>query len=190
MIEVYEVAAGADNQYAKGALKYMEIENYDGKRLKEKIYYNSDQTIKGKEIYTFEDKEILPSGSKYYDQDGALMSSYKFVYRDTLKTTARAFRGDSDELLRIEGFMYDNKGNMVSKTIYNELNQKQRTFLFSHDANGNDIRMVLLNEQDEQVLSESYEIVSITEDGEWLEKWGYRNDEAAPITFYFKRKSD
>lgn len=188
--EVYEVDSGADDKYAKGSLKYMEHENFEGKRMVDKTFYNNDQTIRGKEIYTFEGNSIYPSGSKYYDKSGALLSTYNFEYQDSLKIKAEGYEGDGDELLRIEGFQYDNKGNMVSKTIYNSYNQKQKTFLFGHDANGNEIKMVLLNQDDKQVLSETYEIVTISENGEWLEKWGYLNDSKTPVTFYHKRKSD
>ena len=182
--------AGADNNYAKGKLKYMEHENFEGKRMVNKTFYNKDQTIRGKEVYTFEGKSIYPSGSKYYDKAGALLSTYKFNYQDSLKIQAEGYEGDDGELLRIEGFQYDNKGNRVSKTIYNNLNQKQKTFLFGHDANGNEVKMVLLDQDDKQVLSETYEIVSKTDKGEWLEKWGYLNDSKAPVTFYHKKRSD
>ena len=188
--EVYEVDEGADNDYAKGQLKYMEHENFEGERMVDKTFYNKDQTIRGKEVYQFEGKSKYPIGSKYYDQNGKLLSTYKFTYQDTLKIQSQAYEGDSDELLRIEGFQYDNKGNRVSKTIYNDLNQKQKSFLFGHDANGNEIKMVLLDQNDNLVLSETYEIVTMTSDGEWLEKWGYLNDSKAPVTFYHKIKSD
>ncbi len=188
--EVYEVKSGADDDYAKGALKYMEHENFEGDRMVDKTFYNSDQTIRGKEIYQYNGNSKYPSGSKYYDKAGALMSTYKFEYQDSLKVRSEGYEGDSEELLRIEGFQYDNKGNMVSKTIYNSFSQKQKTFLFGHDTNGNEVKMVLLNEEDKQVLSEAYEIVTISDDGEWLEKWGYLNDSKAPVTFYHKRKSE
>lgn len=182
--------AGADNNYAKGLLKYMEHENFVGERMVDKTFYNKDQTIRGKEIYVFEGDSKYPSGSKYYDNKGALLSTYKFKYQDSLKIQSEGYEGDEGELLRIEGFQYDTKGNMVSKTIFNSLNQKQKTFLFGHDTYGNEIKMVLLDQDDKQVLSESYEIATISDNGEWIEKWGYLNDSKSPVTFYHKRKSD
>jgi len=188
--EVYEVDAGADDKYAKGSLKYMEQENFVGNTMVDKTFYTSDQNIRGKEIYNFEGNSIYPSGSKYYDKAGALLSTYKFKYQDSLKIQSEGYEGDTDELLRIEGFQYDTKGNMVSKTIYNSLNQKQKTFLFGHDSNGNEIKMVLLDQDDKQVLSETYEIVTLAKDGDWIEKWGYLNDGKAPVTFYHKKRSE
>jgi len=187
--EVYEVEDSANENFAKGALKYMEYENFVSNRKVEKLYYNKDQTVRGKEIYHYEVNSAQPSGSKYYDQSGALLSTYVFEYRDTLKVTAKAYEGDSDELLRIEGFQYDKKGNRVSKTIYNSFNEKQKTFLFGHDANGNETKMTLLDQNDKEILSESYEIVKVGERGEWLEKWGYLNASPTPVTFYIRRKS-
>lgn len=181
---------GADDNYAKGKLKYMEQENFKGKRLLDKTIYNEDQSIRGKEVYVYDNNSKYPSGSKYYDKEGTLQSTYKFKFQDSLKTISEGYEGDGGELLRIERFQYDNKGNMVRKTISNSLNQKQKSFLFSHDANGNEVNMVLLNAEDKQVLSEAYEVVSKTKDGKWLEKWGYLNDAITPVTFYHKRKSD
>ena len=127
--EVYEVDGGASDNYAKGSLKYMEHENSQNGVVTSKTIYNQDQSIKGKEVYTFGDNKKLPTGSKFYGPAGELLSTYKYTYDDTLKTLSHAYAGDTDELLRIEGFQYDNKGNMVRKTIYNELNQKQKSSL-------------------------------------------------------------
>ena len=187
---MYEVDSGANQEYAKGKLKYMEQENFEGGKLMDKTFYNDDQSLRGKEVYQYEADGKYPSGSKYYNKEGALLSTYKFEYQDSLKIEARGFEGDGGSLLRIEGFKYDNKGNLVSKTISDAMNQKQRSFLFGHDANGNEIKMVVLDEADNQVLSETFEIVTKTESGEWIEKWGYLNDDATPVTFYHKRKSD
>ena len=190
IIEVYEVDAGADNNYAKGKLKYMEHENFEGDRIVNKTIYNEDQSVRGKEVYIYEGDSKYPTGSKYYDKEGALLSTYKFENQDSLRTRSEGYEGDSDELLRIEGFQYDTKGNRVSKTIFNHLNQKQKTFLFGHDSYGNEVKMVLLDQNDKQLLSETYEIVTIADNGEWIEKWGYLNNSKAPVTFYHKRKSD
>lgn len=190
IVEVYEVAEGADQKYAKGKLKYMEQENFEGKKMVSKLIFNEDQSVRGKEIYDYTDNKKYPSGSKYFDASGALQSTYKFTYQDSLRTQSMGYASDTDELLRVEGFQYDTKGNMVRKTIFNEFNQKQKSFLFGHDDDGNEVKMVLLNEKDEEVLSEVYEIVTRSKDGEWIEKWGYLNDNPAPVTFYHKRKSN
>ena len=181
---------GADDNYAKGNLKYMEQENFKGETLIDKTIYNENQSIRGKEVYVYDNKSKYPTGSIYYDDAGVLQSTYKFKFQDSLKTISEGFEGDGGELLRIERFQYDTNGNMVRKTIYNSLNQKQKSFLFSHDDKGNEIKMVLLDAEDKQILSEVYEVVSKTKDGEWIEKWGYLNDGIMPVTFYHKRKSD
>ena len=190
IIEVYEVDEGADNDYAKGKLKYMEQENFDGDKLMNKSIYNEDQSLRGKEVYDYNADSKNPIGSKYYDQQGALLSTYKYTFKDSLKVESKGFEGDTDALLRIERFLYDDKGNMVRKSIYDASEIIQRSFLFGHDAYGNEVKMVLLDGNDEEVLSESYEIVTRAETGEWIEKWGYVNDNSAPSTFYHKRKSD
>lgn len=187
--EVYEVDNGANNDYAKGSLKYMEHENFKGDEMYEKTFYNPDQTVKGKEVYVYSGNSKYPSGSKFYDPTGMLLSTYKYTYQDSLKTFAHAYEGDTETLLRIEGFQYDNKGNMVRKVIYNDLNQKQKSFRFGHDNFGNEIKMVLTDENDKLILSETYEIVTVDEKKRWIEKYGYVNDNSDPSTFYHKRRS-
>lgn len=187
---MYEVEPGADSKYAKGQIKYMEQENYVGDRLINKTFYNEDQTLRGKEVYDYSETSEHPTGSKFYGPESNILSNYTYKYQDSLKIESRGFEGDGNELLRIEGFKYDIKGNLVSKTIYNSFNQKQKTFLFGHDSFGNEVTMVLLNENDDQILSEKYEIVTRTKDGEWLEKWGYLDNNKTPVTFYHKRKSE
>ncbi len=93
-------------------------------------------------------------------------------------------------LLRDEGFQYDNIGNRVRKTIFNEFNQKQKSFLFGHDQYGNEVKMVLTDQNDKEMLSETYEIVTVDDKKRWIEKYGFVNDNPAPVTFYHKRRSE
>lgn len=188
--EVYEVDGGASDNYAKGSLKYMEHENSKNGVVTSKTIYNEDQSVKGKEVYTFGDNKELASGSKFYGPAGELLSTYKYTYEDTLKSFSHAYAGDTDELLRIEGFQYDNKGNMVRKTIFNELKQKQKSFMFGHDQYGNEVKMVLTDQNDDLILSETYEIVTVDDKKRWIEKYGYVNANPAPATFYHKRRGE
>lgn len=188
--EVYEVDGGANDNYAKGSLKYMEHENFNNGVVTSKTIYNQDQSIKGKEVYTFEDNVKLASGSIFYGPAGELLSTYKYTYEDTLKSFSHAYAGDTDELLRIEGFQYDNKGNMVRKTIFNELKQKQKSFMFGHDQYGNEVKMVLTDQNDKLILTETYEIVTVDGKKRWIEKYGYVNDNPSPATFYHKRRNE
>lgn len=187
--EVYEVDGGASDIYAKGSLKYMEHESFNGEKVISKTIYNQDQSVKGKEVYTYTDNKELPTGSKFYGMAGELLSTYKYTYEDTLKSYSHAYAGDTDELLRIEGFQYDNKGNMVRKTIFNELKQKQKSFMFGHDQYGNEVKMVLTDQNDKMILTETYEIVTVDEKKRWIEKYGYVNANPAPATFYHKRRN-
>ncbi len=188
--EVYEVDGGASNTYAKGSLKYMEHESYKGDKIVSKTIYNQDQSVRGKEVYTYEPNKDLPIGSKFYGETGELLSTYKYTYEDTLKSYSHAYAGDTDELLRIEGFQYDDKGNMVRKTIFNDMKQKQKSFMFGHDQYGNEVKMVLTDQNDQLILTETYEIVTVDEKKRWIEKYGYVNDNTAPATFYNKLRNN
>jgi len=167
----------------------MEDESFKNNAISAKTIYNPNQSVKGKEVYTYDPKQELPTGSKFYGPAGELLSTYKYTYEDTLKSFSHAYAGDTEELLRIEGFQYDNKGNMVRKTIFNELNQKQKSFMFGHDQFGNQIKMVLTDQNDNLILSETYEIVTVDEKKRWIEKWGYVNENKEPSTFYHKKRS-
>lgn len=188
--EVYKVDSGADDTYAKGSLKYMEQEVFRDGVLVEKIFFNDDQSTKGKDVFQFEKGSELPAGSKFYGPAGELLSTYKYTYQDTLKSHSHAYAGDTDELLRIEGYQYDTAGNMIRKTIFNEFNQKQRSFLFGHDQYGNEVKMVLTDGNDDLILSETYEIVTVDDKKRWIEKYGYVNENRSPSTFYHRIMND
>lgn len=188
--EVYEVKGNANERSAKGPLKYMEWEEYEGEKLLVKSYYNANQTVKGREVYQYSNEGIRPSGSLYYDSEGALQSTYKFSYVDTLKSRVEAFAGDTDELLRIERFQYDTNGNMVVRMILEADESPQRIFRFGHDEFGNEVNMTMTDGSGNKLLTETYEIVTIDEQNRWVEKFGYLNDDSLPITFYNIRRND
>lgn len=157
--------------------------------MTEKIFYNGDGTIRGKEIYAFDHDALFPNGSKYYDANGVVLSRYRFHYQDSLKVRAEAYEGEYGELLRLEVFEYDDNGNLTKKMINNNIDETQKSFVFDHDSFGNEIKMTLLDANDNRVLTESYEITNKLENGEWKEKWGYLNNEKTPTTFYNKKLS-
>ncbi|MEE9439088.1 MAG: hypothetical protein V3V14_08825, partial [Saprospiraceae bacterium] len=186
---VYEVEAAVDT-YAAGKMKYMEEESFKDDRPFEKSFYKGDQTLKGKEVYQYASGSNLPNGSIYYGDKGQLLSTYKFSYVDTLKSKTMAYAGDTDELLRIETFKYDNNGNLVVKSIYNALNQLEKSFLFSHDQYGNENLMIVTDKDDNKIATENYEIIEVDLQKRWLERYGYVNNKLIPNTFYKRSRND
>jgi len=168
----------------------METENFRNNIVVDKTFFNQDQTVKGKEVYKYNKQNELPMGSEFYGPDGSVLSTYKYEYQDTLKSKSFAYAGTTDELLRIERFQYDPRGNMVRKMILDENEVVQKSFMFGHDQYGNEVKMVVTDPDDNIILSETYEIVTVDENKRWIEKYGYVNDNKKPSTFYHRIMND
>lgn len=181
--EVYEVVK-AESDYSKGSLRMMETEEYAGDKLISKSYYDGAQRLKGKEVYLYKKGAKYPYGSKYYGADDAIQSTYTFTYENDQKVKSVAREGEDGEVLRVETFTYNPNGHLASKAILNSYDQLQRKFLFSNDGYGNETEMQILNSKGDLVAKEGYEITKVGLDDQWLEKWGYKNNEALPVTFY------
>lgn len=179
----YEVNEAVES-YSKGVLRYMEAEYYENDRIISKTFYNNDQTVKGIEKYNYQDRDSLPDSSEYFDADGNLSATYKFTNQDGHQVQRDGYEGDTGILLRQERYQYDPQGNRVKKIIFDGYSKIQRTFLFAHDKYGNETEMNILNEKDQLVIKEEYEISLIDDDNKWVEKWGYVGDQKTPKTFY------
>ena len=179
----YEVNAAAES-YSAGPLRYMEASYYENGQIISKTYYNNDQTVKGKEVYTHEDNDTLPESSIYYDGQGATQATYKFTNKDNHQVQRDGYDGISGALLRQERYQYDTAGNRVKKIIIDSENIKQRTFLFGHDAFGNETQMTILDYKDDEIASEEYEIALVDDKNRWINRWGYTKGDKYPKTFY------
>lgn len=179
----YEVNTAAES-YSAGPMRYMEASYYENNRIISKTYYNNDQTVKGKEVYTHADKDTLPESSIYYDGQGVTQATYKFTNQDGHQVQRDGYDGITGGLLRQERYQYDKKGNRVKKIIIDSENIKQRTFLFGHDTYGNETQMTILDYKDEEVASEEYEIALVDDQNRWVQKWGYTPGSKYPKTFY------
>ncbi len=179
----YEVDIAAET-YSAGVLRYMQANQYHGNKLVSTTYYNNDQSIKGKEVYTYTDRDSLPEYSVYYGADDEISATYKFENKEGHQVQRNGYEGNSNKLLRQERYQYDTAGNRIKKIIFDSQNLKQRTFLFGHDTFGNERQMTILDYADKQIASEEYEIALIDDKNRWLEKWGYVGKEKLPKTFY------
>jgi len=187
--EIFEIK-GADEDFAAGNLKFMESENLVGKLKKERVIYNPDQSIKGKEVYHYVENGKRPKGSSYYGPEGNILSTYQYYYQDSLLARKEAFEGESEELLRIEAYQYNPKGFMIRKVIYDGQNNRDRTYIFGHDEFGNEISMMVKDKDDNQLFTESYEITKKDDKNRWTEKYGYKNGEKKPMTYYKRSRND
>lgn len=186
--EILEVYSTIDNGegYVKGDMKHYDSKHYSKGLHKETLFYKADGELKGKEVFIYEGSESTPSGSEYYDSYNNLLSHYKFTYdEEGNKTRSQAYEGESDDLLRIETFLYDN-GNRITKEIRDNNNVIQRSFHFIFDAYGNEIEMKVIEGDGNIIATEKYEITEIYPDNTWREKWGFVND--VPTTYQVLKK--
>ena len=184
LIELYGVTE-VDGKSQSDQLKFKEAYFYDSEnRIIEHHFFNLDGSLSFLEKLAYNDEGTL-LGSKYYDHRDSLLSFYKHEV-DTLgrKSETRAFDAASNELLRIEEYTYDSRGHLASKTTLTPDLQIVRKQLIDNDINGNDIKVTILDENEDIIFEESYQITSANEKEEWLEKWGFVNN---TINSYRKR---
>lgn len=174
--------AGETN--SMGKLKFMETEEYQDGVLMSKSYFDGNQEVQGIEKYVFDTDKKKPIAAKYYAKDGSIQSTYRYDYHEGKRAISKAYAGETDELLRIEVYTYDEKGNRDSKTILNDLQVKQKTFAFGYDDKGNETKMVLADASGKPILIENYEITERDEQGRWTKKYGYMNGSKLPSTYY------
>jgi len=179
----YEVDVAAES-YSAGVLRYMEAELFKGNRLHSKTYYNDDQSIKGVEIYKYEDQDSLPESSTYFGPDDKVLAHYTFINKDGHQVQRNGYDGNSDELLRQERYQYDTAGNRIKKILFDSQDQLQKTYLFAHDQYGNEKEVTIVDAADRLLVKEEFEISFVDEKNRWVEKWGFVQGDKFPKTFY------
>ena len=113
--EVYNVTEYSEEPKL-GAIQFSDSYIYDskGKEIQYRIY-NTDGSLKGSEIKDYSETES-PSKSLFYDANDQLLSYYKLEYNtDGLLDRKLGFEANTDELLRIEKYHYDQQGNRIAK---------------------------------------------------------------------------
>lgn len=184
----YEVVSAGED-LSKGALRFMEVEEYRNGILSKKTFFDGRENVKGIEKYEYDGKEV-PQTSHYYAADGKEQAWYDLTYDDGKKVVAKGHEAGTDDLLRIERFDYDDEGKLVRKSIYDAASALQKSYNFSHDQYGNEVKMTVRDGNDKVILFEDYEIVEMDTLGRWLAKWGYVNGKGLPTTFQECSRSD
>lgn len=177
-----------DSSYVQGKLKFSEGYIFDkqGKELQHRLY-ELDGSIKGVEKQIFEDNSALATGANYFDAQDNLLSYYKFYYNDQDQLTRKlAFEAGSDELLRIEHYHYDQAGNKIAKEIRSADDKIQSVYNYSFDEYGNEEGIIIRDNQNNIIYEEDFKIIAKDKDKKWVQKWGFKGEEA--ISFSIKRK--
>ncbi len=175
IIETYTVRRG-DMKYHRDQLIYKEVNYYsDTDQLVERRFFNKDGSEKGKEVYTYDDKGLCIS-SDYLDPSGEKLSYYEFFYdANGNRIRSVAYEAATKDLLRIERFQFDDKGNRITKEILDANSIVNQTFRFGFDEMGNEITMAAIDADNELIFTETHDITSIDPDGKWKLSWGFRD---------------
>jgi len=182
-IEIYTVLPG-DKKYSRDKLSYKEINFFNELEiLVERHFYDKSGTFKAKEIFDI-NKEGLARGSDYYDNNGTLLSYYKFDYNtERLPNQKMAYDGTNDELLRIEEYQYDERGNRITKRILDQSSTLSRTYGFGFDEFGNEIFMAVMDSLGNEIFTENYSITRKDPDGRYLQSWGLIGDDPKTVKY-------
>ncbi len=167
---------GSDT-YQIDTVQYIEKEYFDHRDVKlEHQFLNPDGTLKGKEIYEFNAGSKYAKSSTYTDNQGNPLSYYKFLYdANGNRISSHGHDAANDELLRIERYQYDDKGNRTIKEIRDASDVLNRSFQFTYDEEGNIKSMTVLSSEGKILLREDYKIIGRDKKTNvWVEMWGFR----------------
>lgn len=180
MLEIFKVEYdGAEIKPTE--LRYKEIKYFrpDGK-LKEHKIFSVDNKIKGFEVvnHTSDNKAI----SNYFSADTVLLAIYHYEYDGTQLKKKMGYDGQSKELLRIEHFYYNAEGNRSKKEIADASDNLTQTIDSKYDGHSNELKYSSTAPDGQLLNEEQFVIKKMTDDNQWLEKIGYKNE--LPSSFH------
>lgn len=182
ILEIYSAVVDGE-AYEKGTLTYKEHKEFRGDQEFGTIYYNTDGSQKGKSIMVYEEDPKHPVGFQYFDNSDSLLVYYQFTYNDNGEQVAQqAFDASNKELLRIERYKFDKKGNKTVKEVRNAMDEVMQRYNFTFDGFGNERGMMVDRGNGAPIDVYTYKIVAYDEDKKWTEKWGFVND--IPKTYH------
>jgi len=171
-----------DGEYVKGNMIFSESKVFDekGNMLDHKIRQKDNSLNTEKFIY--DNGQLIRSN--YYDQNNKLLSYYTYTHENELMALKNSYDASSEELLRIEEFVYNEKHQLTKKIIKTPLGNISRTMTFSYDANSNEHQLTTRDENGNIITNEEYKIFSYDVDKRWLERWSLNN--GTPLTFQIR----
>lgn len=181
-LEIYSVLED-ENGAGKGSLLYKESTQYKDIDLPVwRKFYEPDGSLKATETYVYDGKG-LPTKSEYKNMDGQLLSSYVFHNVDGHKRRTVSMDGQTDEILRIETFDYNKKGDRIERVIMDASSNVDKRYEFGFDGAGNETSMTVKDAEDHVLYSYNYTISKKDTRNRWLESWGFRNDKPDQVKY-------
>lgn len=173
-IEIYSVTED-ETGAGKGELLYKEATQYRGKDQPVwRKFYEPNGTIKAIETYIYEGSG-LPVKSKYHNVAGELLSNYVFHNEDNNRTRTISMDGRTDEVLRIETFAYNKKGDRIERVIMDGASNVDKQYRFAFDEYGNETAMTVRDHTGNPLYTYNYTITKKDTDNKWVESWGFRD---------------
>lgn len=182
--EIYQVT-GDEQSKKPTVLKYKDAKLYKKGLLEQTTFFEIDNTVKS---YEFVQKDGDSGITNYYDADSSLLAIYNIEYKGTNIVKRMGYEGHSKELLRTESFEYDHNGNVIKKSIFDNKGQLSSFFKMDYDNDANEISFSRHRADGQMIDEETFVISEKNERGEWLERWGYRND--MPSSFHRRSFSE
>lgn len=128
---------------------YIYLFNKDG-YFTETIIYNTDNSIKHKDIYTFNNKNKYIE-SKRVDEKGKLIAKYTPIYNEKGQRVEYYHYNIEKILTQKSTFSYDEKGNLINKTTFDAKGEKISEDNLKYDNNnlfiGNNFTSFAYNEK-------------------------------------------
>lgn len=176
-IEVYDMIE-SNGEYVQGNLTFAESYVYDedGNKLKHLIR-QKDNTLQ-REAYVYEDG--LLTQSNYYDANDNLLSFYTYEIEGGKIKTRFAHEAATKELLRIDQYDYNEKGQIVKQHIKDASGTTNRTMAFGYDQHGNELQVTIRDNAEQIIINEEFRILDFDVDKRWLERWSLNGD--TPLT--------
>ncbi len=181
-VEIYSVFEDATGS-AKGELLYKESTQYKDTDLPVwRKFYESNGALKATETYIYKGSG-LPAKSEYHDASGNLLSNYIFHNTDGHKRRTVSMEAESDEILRIETFDYNKKGDRIERVIMDGASNVDKTYTFGFDGAGNETSMIVKNNDDQVLYSYKYRVTKKDSRNRWLESWGFRDNKPDQVKY-------
>ncbi len=168
---------GDKTSYEKDKIQYLETSLYNEKgEVKATAYYDNNKSLTGKETKVFEGGML--KGAQFKDVQDSLLSYYTYdLTTEGLVSLSKAFDAANDDLLRQESFEYNSRGHVISKIIKDYRGLVVRKFEFTVDELGNEMEVRVLNPDNSSLLIETFKVTKADDQNNWIEKWGFVNDE-------------
>lgn len=181
-VEIFNVIED-ESGAGSGNLIYKESTKFKGKNKPVwRKFYEANGDFKGEERYLYKG-DGLPYKSEYYNSNDSLLSTYLLTNDNNLKRRTVAMQGDGEEILRIEEFDYNKKGDRTQRIIKTAASEVDKIYNFGFDDSGNETSVTVKDPEGKVVYTINYTITKKDSRNRWVEAWGFQNDKPIQVKY-------